>query len=77
MLSPDDVELIVKENGYQETHEPQPGDLVVTGRGDPSAPAGSPPLGNDAGPLEGMMHGEIDMLAVLVLDLPGFPSRRL
>src|SRR5206468_7019484 len=28
-LSPDAVELILKENGYQETHEPQPGDLAI------------------------------------------------
>jgi len=29
LLSPDDVELILKENGYQETQEPRGGDLVV------------------------------------------------
>jgi hypothetical protein len=29
LLSPDDVEQIVKENGYSETHEPHAGDLVV------------------------------------------------
>lgn len=29
LLSPDDVELILRENGYQDVQEPQPGDLVV------------------------------------------------
>jgi hypothetical protein len=29
LVSPDDVELILKENGYHETHEPRTGDLVV------------------------------------------------
>ena len=29
LLSPDDVELILKENGYYETHEPRSGDLVI------------------------------------------------
>ena len=29
LLSPDDVELILKENGYQEVHEPQTGDVVI------------------------------------------------
>lgn len=29
LLSPDDVELIIKENGYAETQEPRAGDLVV------------------------------------------------
>ncbi|MCI0700754.1 MAG: CHAP domain-containing protein [Planctomycetia bacterium] len=29
LLGPDDVELILKENGYSEVHEPRPGDLVV------------------------------------------------
>jgi len=29
LLSPDDVEQILKENGYQETQEPRAGDLVV------------------------------------------------
>jgi hypothetical protein len=29
LLAPEDVEAIVKDNGYRETHEPQPGDLVV------------------------------------------------
>jgi hypothetical protein len=29
MLSPDDVELILEENGYTEVQEPHPGDLVV------------------------------------------------
>lgn len=33
LLSPDDVEQIVKENGYTETHDPQPGDLVVYRQG--------------------------------------------
>ncbi|MBM3984059.1 MAG: hypothetical protein FJ304_28090 [Planctomycetes bacterium] len=33
MLSPDDVEQIVKENGYTETHEPHAGDLVVYRQG--------------------------------------------
>jgi hypothetical protein len=33
MLSPDDVELILKENGYQEVQQPQPGDLVVYRQG--------------------------------------------
>jgi hypothetical protein len=28
-LGPDDVELILRENGYQEVTEPQPGDVVV------------------------------------------------
>ena len=32
-LSPDDVEQIVKENGYTEVHEPQPGDLVLYRQG--------------------------------------------
>jgi hypothetical protein len=29
LLSPEDVEVILKDNGYQEIHDPQPGDLVV------------------------------------------------
>ena len=29
ILAPEDVEAIIKENGYQETHAPQPGDLVI------------------------------------------------
>jgi hypothetical protein len=29
LLGPEDVELILKENGYQEVYEPQTGDLVV------------------------------------------------
>jgi hypothetical protein len=29
LLSPEDVELIIKENDYQEAREPQPGDLVI------------------------------------------------
>ncbi|AWM40891.1 hypothetical protein GobsT_05450 [Gemmata obscuriglobus] len=29
LLSPDDVELILKENGYAEVAQPQPGDVVV------------------------------------------------
>jgi hypothetical protein len=33
LLAPDDVELILKENGYRETHEPQPGDLVIYRQG--------------------------------------------
>lgn len=33
LLSPDDVEQIVKENGYTEVHEPQPGDLVLYRQG--------------------------------------------
>ena len=33
LLGPDDVETIVKENGYHETHEPHPGDLVVYRQG--------------------------------------------
>ncbi len=33
LLSQDDVERIVKENGYTETHEPHPGDLVVYRQG--------------------------------------------
>ena len=32
-LSPDDVEAILKENGYQEVHQPLPGDLVVYRQG--------------------------------------------
>ena len=28
-LSPDDVEAVLKENGYQEVRQPQPGDVVV------------------------------------------------
>jgi hypothetical protein len=32
-LSPEDVELILKENGYEEVAEPQPGDLVVYRQG--------------------------------------------
>lgn len=33
LLGPDDVELILKENGYAEVSEPQPGDLVVYRQG--------------------------------------------
>jgi hypothetical protein len=33
LLSPDDVEAILKENGYQETHEPHPGDLAIYRQG--------------------------------------------
>ena len=33
LLSPDDVASIVNENGYHETHDPQPGDLVVYRQG--------------------------------------------
>ena len=33
LLGPDDVETIVKENGYHEAHEPHPGDLVVYRQG--------------------------------------------
>jgi hypothetical protein len=33
LLSPDDVELILKENGYAAVQEPQPGDLVVYRQG--------------------------------------------
>jgi hypothetical protein len=29
ILSPDDVELILKENGYEEVHQPQVGDVIV------------------------------------------------
>ncbi len=29
LLSPDDVEAILKDNGYMEVHEPQPGDVVI------------------------------------------------
>jgi hypothetical protein len=29
ILAPDDVETILKDNGYREVHEPQPGDLVI------------------------------------------------
>lgn len=29
LLSPEDVEVILKENGYRDTHEPHPGDLAV------------------------------------------------
>ncbi len=29
ILSPDDVALIIKENGYEETHEPHVGDIVI------------------------------------------------
>jgi hypothetical protein len=32
-LSPDDVEAILKENGYQEVHQPLPGDLIVYRQG--------------------------------------------
>jgi len=32
-LAPDDVEAILKENGYQEVHVPQPGDVVVYRQG--------------------------------------------
>ena len=33
LLSPSDVELIIKENGYHETQEPHPGDLVIYRQG--------------------------------------------
>jgi hypothetical protein len=29
ILSPDDVELILKENGYEEVQEPHPGDVII------------------------------------------------
>ena len=29
LLGPEDVELILKENGYHEVMEPQPGDVVI------------------------------------------------
>lgn len=33
LLSGDDVDLILKENGYTETHEPHPGDVVIYRQG--------------------------------------------
>jgi hypothetical protein len=33
LLSGEDVELILKENGYQETHEPRPGDVAIYRQG--------------------------------------------